>query len=386
MAKPTTLQEKKAYQYHMFLDIDRIVYLPQGTDPFAYLEDYPNSRIIPVLTVTDGALASGIGLDPSEYPLYLKENNIVKKLVISGNNLSINDSQNNNLNPGFLSITGGHLIGPVYFQSNPTDPTQAATKDYVDAKNTSLSGTVISGYQSADISMSGVLKAYTDTRDGVISGAYISADAAVTAAYQAAIASYSGIAESRFVNVSGDTMTGSLTMSGSNLLAATAGTSNIGTSGTPFNNTYANNYYDDGTDPVTPNQLVNKQYLEDQLTSGTKQVFSYVFTAATNYYTSVNSSTLTAVGTLIFRGSDVVGIPTNIEAILGHSSTGVQFQLYDTTNSKIICSVTTTNSGPIKVDCGTISNIPTGEAIFEFRLRRTGSNGQGRIYALDVRV
>jgi hypothetical protein len=154
--------------------------------------------------------------------------------------------------------------------------------------------------------------------------------------------------------------------------------------------TFPNNVLLEVEDPLYDTSAVNKAYvdsqIESQLVSGTKQMFSYVFTAATNYYTTVNASTLTVVGHMIFRGSNIVGIPTSIDAILGHSSTGVQFQLYDYTNSKIICDVTTTNVGPVLINCGSISNIPTGLSIFQFKLRRTGSNGQGRIYALDIRV
>ena len=289
------------------------------------------------------------------------DGNTLQEVLISSGTLKID-------NVDVLSVTTNGEVqfsNPVLLDlATPASGSSAVNKDYVDGLVYSSSGTLTYNYTEADSTLSGSLASYTDN----------------------SISTYSGAADDRYVNTSGDTMSGSLILSGSDILTSVSGGSSIGSPESPFNNIYVNNYYDDGNDPVYGNQLVNKNYLETQLVEGTKQVFSYVFTASTNYFTSVNSSTLTVVGHLIFRGSDLLGVPTSIKSILGHSSTGVVFQLFDLTNNNIICQVTSNISSPTLVDCGTISNIPTGEAILQFKLRRIGNNGQGRIYSLDMRV
>jgi len=70
----------------------------------------------------------------------------------------------------------------------------------------------------------------------------------------------------------------------------------------------------------------------------------------------------------IFQGTANLGTPTNIKAVLcveDDSSPG-SLRIYDTTNAKIIAELTDIdNENPQILDLGTLSNLPTGEALIE---------------------
>lgn len=104
---------------------------------------------------------------------------------------------------------------------------------------------------------------------------------------------------------------------------------------------------------------------------------NYIFTKNT-YYTVFNE--------FCFCGTTVVGSPTNIK-IIAHSKSATAgiVRIYDVTNSKVICEKTgIVNLTSEVIDLGTLSNLPTGEAVCEIQAK-TGAGGEIRISSLAVK-
>lgn len=78
----------------------------------------------------------------------------------------------------------------------------------------------------------------------------------------------------------------------------------------------------------------------------------------------------------IFNGTSAVGTPTSAKAstyVSEGSSGGIR--IYDVTNSQVICSVTNLSNTSLQInDLGTISNLPTGEAVFEVQVKNNGTS------------
>lgn len=100
------------------------------------------------------------------------------------------------------------------------------------------------------------------------------------------------------------------------------------------------------------------------------------------------SSTYDTVGIFIFRGSDLIGTPASIKAIFG-CDVGVtgDVRIYDVTNGMIVAEmIGSTAAYPSIVDLGTISNVPTGEALWELQVRKTAGGGNDDVLAAGVSV
>lgn len=92
-------------------------------------------------------------------------------------------------------------------------------------------------------------------------------------------------------------------------------------------------------------------------------------------YWSTDNSTDTTVRQFIFRGTSVVGTPTKMKVLVQATSGGSgQVELYDLTNSLSIGTVTgvTSTTTSIQTD-SSLTNLPTGEAIFEIRAKDANS-------------
>jgi len=91
-----------------------------------------------------------------------------------------------------------------------------------------------------------------------------------------------------------------------------------------------------------------------------------------NNYLLAKNTTYTVLTSLIFKGTTILGSPTKIKAII-HVKTAAKpgdVRIYDLTNANAICEVTGISSlVPIVVDLGTLSNLPSGEAMFEVQAK-----------------
>lgn len=104
-----------------------------------------------------------------------------------------------------------------------------------------------------------------------------------------------------------------------------------------------------------------------RLTFGQEQKFSIVG--------DTSSAAYAALGSFIYRGTDTVAEIVTIKAI-GSTQTGGtngQFRVRDITNNQNIAE-SSSFAGVQRqiVDLGTVSNLPTGEAMFEIQAHRVG--------------
>jgi len=95
------------------------------------------------------------------------------------------------------------------------------------------------------------------------------------------------------------------------------------------------------------------------------------------------------IARLIFRGTVALGTPTNIKIITevnGGGSPSGDIKIFDVTNSNTIVEKTGITTAPFAIlDLGTLSNLPTGEAVIEIQMKKnTGSTNNIRMAALAV--
>lgn len=105
--------------------------------------------------------------------------------------------------------------------------------------------------------------------------------------------------------------------------------------------------------------------------------YNYIFT---------NNLFYTIFNKFCFCGTAVAGSPTNIK-IIAHIEKAEDLcsvRIYDVTNSKVICEKTGINNTASQViDLGTLSNLPTAEAVFEIQAKSTDGD-EIRISSLAV--
>jgi hypothetical protein len=89
---------------------------------------------------------------------------------------------------------------------------------------------------------------------------------------------------------------------------------------------------------------------------------------------------------MIFRGTTVLGTPSNIKGIVEVGDEVGDIRIYDATNSQEIVEVTgITDTTPAINDFGTISNLPAGEALWEIQMRVPLSNKDYMyLYSLEI--
>lgn len=93
-------------------------------------------------------------------------------------------------------------------------------------------------------------------------------------------------------------------------------------------------------------------------------------------YIKDNNTTYTVHAYFNFRGSNNTPV-TGCKAVVwaSNASADAQIRVYDATNLNQICeSATFNNLTPAVVDLGTLSNVPTGEALFEIQLKRVNND------------
>lgn len=130
-----------------------------------------------------------------------------------------------------------------------------------------------------------------------------------------------------------------------------------------------------------PDEL-NVQGLSGELADPQKQKEMHWLLRMGSYPEAYSSSTSYLVAGLIkFPGSDSMGKePTSIKVIAGGDGDGMKVKIYDRTNSLMIAEKTDIPADADRdiYDLGVLSNIPTGEAIWEVQI---ASDSGGMTYA-----
>lgn len=103
-----------------------------------------------------------------------------------------------------------------------------------------------------------------------------------------------------------------------------------------------------------------------------------------------SSTTFVVVSRIIYRGTTIDNTIGGILVIAGTSNANAtgQVQVFDATNSNIIA--TSAIFGPdlplTIIDLGTISNLPTTQAIFEIQVRRVNTSGGGAAILNSIQI
>jgi len=180
----------------------------------------------------DDAHPAGISGEyiPDDTFVYVRVDGDLYELSISGNDVTITPSGGSPSIAGsgtYLPLAGGTMTGDLILDHDPVQDLEAATKQYVDGAVISgsdlasysgyaegafvnVSGDTMTGFLTlnADPTASGhaANKNYVDNSNSTLSGS-------LSSEITSEISTYSGYAEGAFVNISGDTMTGFLTLS-----------------------------------------------------------------------------------------------------------------------------------------------------------------------------
>ncbi len=64
------------------------------------------------------------------------------------------------------------------------------------------------------------------------------------------------------------------------------------------------------------------------------------------------------------------------------TGTALEVRVYDVSNSLQICLGSTSSSTEAVFDLGVVSNLPSGDAVFELQARVTGSSPKGRVHSV----
>jgi len=113
------------------------------------------------------------------------------------------------------------------------------------------------------------------------------------------------------------------------------------------------------------------------------------FTGVSAPETTTSSTVYTVMARFTFPGSDEVGIPKGISSIVwkdaGGGGTTVDIRIFDLDNALVIAELTGITDGvPTVHDLGVLANIPTGEAIFEVQMKRTGGGATAATSGLKM--
>ena len=97
-----------------------------------------------------------------------------------------------------------------------------------------------------------------------------------------------------------------------------------------------------------------------------------------------NSGTLVTVWNFIYAGSNIEGIIKKVKVVASSNGNNVKgrYQLFDITNNNIIADFTNVSALPNTLtifNLGTVSNVPSTEAILEFRVARAVGNGNNNV-------
>ena len=102
-------------------------------------------------------------------------------------------------------------------------------------------------------------------------------------------------------------------------------------------------------------------------------------------YVSKTTASYAVFGTFIFEGTTLAGTIAKIKAIASESGAGTaSVRIFDVTNGLQVCEVTGISGTTLsRYDLGAISNLPTGEAIFEVQGKQSAGNNV-RISAVSI--
>jgi hypothetical protein len=136
-------------------------------------------------------------------------------------------------------------------------------------------------------------------------------------------------------------------------------------------------------DPTVSGHAATKQYVDNELSTvsganGNVQAYSFsegIIGSANTYSTEAR---------LIWSGSDKVGVPVSISALLSTSNTGY-IRIYDVTNALTVAElVAFTGTTPTIRDLGALTNVSSAPAVWEIQLRKSGGGANTTCFGLNI--
>lgn len=119
--------------------------------------------------------------------------------------------------------------------------------------------------------------------------------------------------------------------------------------------------------------------------SESTRVENFVFVADDNNpYYRVKKTKWQVVARVRFRGSDDMGVPLAVKAVMwGDGGGEVWARIYDVTNDAFVCEGASTSSAdPAIVPLGEVAPVSSGEAVWELQAKQSG--GEGRLHSLSI--
>lgn len=114
-----------------------------------------------------------------------------------------------------------------------------------------------------------------------------------------------------------------------------------------------------------------------------------VFSGTANPYFSTTNAAYTTVAIFPFGGTTALGTPSAIKAIgfKDANPTSWDLRVLDITNTTTIAEATgNTGTAPQLVSAGALSNLPAGEAMFEFQIKRAGGVVADNVFAHSASI
>ena len=100
-------------------------------------------------------------------------------------------------------------------------------------------------------------------------------------------------------------------------------------------------------------------------------------------YTQMKGTTYEIKSLFIFRGSNVLGIPSTAKFILAvQSGATVYARIYNPVTASVVAEVSTTSITPIVISSVSLSNIPATEQILEVHMRTDNAAKTGYMYTM----
>ena len=103
---------------------------------------------------------------------------------------------------------------------------------------------------------------------------------------------------------------------------------------------------------------------------------------------NISNTSYSRVDTFVYEGSDTIGTIKKISGI-GYMDSGVtnfSIKLYDKTNGLIIAESSFTDTTESILSITPINNVPTGQALIEILVKKTGGNGNQKAYCETVTI
>ena len=129
---------------------------------------------------------------------------------------------------------------------------------------------------------------------------------------------------------------------------------------------------------------VTAQTIADLAAGSTTNDINYAYGTGNSSGFIMASTSFAVNRTFRFGGTTALGTPSAITIIAFNNNTSSDAKVYDLTNSLEICTVNFTNGSFAIIDMGTLSNLPTGEAIWELQTQHTGGGTGGDLASLTI--